>query len=86
MTKMYAVCVALGLGCGIAFADSSLNSDVDFAGFYGDEDYVSIATGTTQQLPKHRRWPRLSLLARYALWVLEILIRYWNRSLAYMSV
>jgi outer membrane receptor for ferrienterochelin and colicin len=52
MTKMYAVYVALGLGCGVAFAESSLNSDVDFAGFYGDEDYVSIATGTTQPIAK----------------------------------
>jgi iron complex outermembrane receptor protein len=49
---MYAVCVALSLGCGVAFAESSLNSDVDFAGFYGDEDYVSIATGTTQPIAK----------------------------------
>jgi iron complex outermembrane receptor protein len=49
---MYAVYVALGLGCGVAFAESSLNSDVDFAGFYGDEDYVSIATGTTQPIAK----------------------------------
>ena len=52
MTKLYAVFVLLVLACNAAFAENSLNSGVDFAGFYGDEDYVSIATGTTQPIAK----------------------------------
>ena len=52
MTKLYAVFVLLSLACNPAFTENSLNSDVDFAGFYGDEDYVSIATGTTQPIAK----------------------------------
>jgi outer membrane receptor for ferrienterochelin and colicin len=52
MTKLYAAFVLLVLVCNSAFAENSLNSDVDFAGFYGDEDYVSIATGTTQPIAK----------------------------------
>ncbi|ETN91584.1 Outer membrane cobalamin translocator [Gammaproteobacteria bacterium MOLA455] len=52
MTKLYAVFVLLSLACNPTFAENSLNSDVDFAGFYGDEDYVSIATGTTQPIAK----------------------------------
>ena len=52
MTKLYAVFVVLGLACDMTFAESSLTSDVDFAGLYGDEDYVSIATGSTQPIAK----------------------------------
>ena len=52
MTKLYAVFVLLVLACNAAFAENSLNSGVDFAGFYGDEDYVSIATGSTQPIAK----------------------------------
>ena len=52
MTKLYVVFVLLVLACTTAFAENSLNSGVDFAGFYGDEDYVSIATGTTQPIAK----------------------------------
>lgn len=52
MTKFYAVFVLLVLACNMAVAENSLNSDVDFAGFYGDEDYVSIATGSTQPIAK----------------------------------
>jgi len=52
MTKLYAVFVLFVVACNAAFADNPLNSGVDFAGFYGDEDYVSIATGTTQPIAK----------------------------------
>ncbi len=52
MIKMYAAFVVLVLACNGVFAEDSLNSGVDFAGFYGDEDYVSIATGSTQPIAK----------------------------------
>ncbi|MDG1494924.1 MAG: TonB-dependent receptor [Porticoccaceae bacterium] len=52
MTKLYAVFVILGLTCGTIFTENSLASDVDFAGLYGDEDYVSIATGIIQPIAK----------------------------------
>ena len=52
MTKLYAVFVLLVLACNGALAEDSFNSGLDFAGFYGDEDYVSIATGTTQPIAK----------------------------------
>ncbi len=52
MIKIYAVCVVLVLTCNGVSAKDSLNSGVDFAGFYGDEDYVSIATGSTQPIAK----------------------------------
>jgi outer membrane receptor for ferrienterochelin and colicin len=52
MTKLYAVFVILGLTCGTIFTENSLASDVDFSGLYGDEDYVSIATGTIQPIAK----------------------------------
>ena len=38
MIKMYAAFVVLVLACNGVFAADSLNSGVDFAGFYGDED------------------------------------------------
>ena len=52
MIKMYAAFVVLVLACNGVFAEDSLNTGVDFAGFYGDEDYVSIATGSTQPIAK----------------------------------
>jgi len=52
MTKLYAVFLVLGLACNMTFAENGLTSDVDFAGLYGDEDYVSIATGTIQPIAK----------------------------------
>jgi iron complex outermembrane receptor protein len=52
MTKLYAVFVVLGISCSTTFAENGLTLDVDFAGLYGDEDYVSIATGTIQPIAK----------------------------------
>ncbi|MDC1513746.1 TonB-dependent receptor [Porticoccaceae bacterium] len=52
MIKMYAAFIVLVLACNGVFAEDSLNTGVDFAGFYGDEDYVSIATGSTQPIAK----------------------------------
>jgi iron complex outermembrane receptor protein len=52
MTKLYAVFVVLGLACDMTFAENGLTSDVDFAGLYGGEDYVSIATGSAQPIAK----------------------------------
>ena len=52
MTKLYAVFVVLGITCGTTFTENGLVSDVDFAGLYGDEDYVSIATGSIQPIAK----------------------------------
>ena len=52
MTKLYAVFVVLGISCSTIFAENGLTLDVDFAGLYGDEDYVSIATGTIQPIAK----------------------------------
>ncbi|MDA9983777.1 TonB-dependent receptor [Porticoccaceae bacterium] len=52
MTKLYRVFVLLILACNGVFAENPLNSGLDFAGFYGDEDYVSIATGSTQPIAK----------------------------------
>ena len=52
MTKLYAVFVVLGITCGTTFTENGLALDVDFAGLYGDEDYVSIATGSIQPIAK----------------------------------
>ena len=52
MTKLYGFYVVAGLLSGMALAENGGESDVDFAGLYGDENYVSIATGTTQPIAK----------------------------------
>ena len=51
---MYKVILVLfaGLAAIYSAAQDELNSDVDFAGFYGDEDFVSIATGAVQPIAK----------------------------------
>ena len=51
---MYKVVLLLfaGLAAIHSAAEDELNSDVDFAGFYGDEDFVSIATGAVQPIAK----------------------------------
>ena len=52
MCKLYGVFLVAGLISINSLAQDSLNSDVDFAGFYGDEDFVSIATGSVQPIAK----------------------------------
>jgi iron complex outermembrane receptor protein len=60
MTKLYGVSIVLrwvsalllSLITGLISAQEKPDSDVDFAGLYGDEDYVSIATGSVQPIAK----------------------------------
>ena len=52
MGKLYGVFVVAGLISINSLGQESLNSDIDFAGFYGDEDFVSIATGVVQPIAK----------------------------------
>lgn len=52
MGKMYGVLVVAVLISINSQSQESLNSDIDFAGFYGDEDFVSIATGVVQPIAK----------------------------------
>ena len=52
MCKLYGVFLVAGLISINSLGQDSLNSDVDFAGFYGDEDFVSIATGSVQPIAK----------------------------------
>jgi len=52
MSKLYGVFLVAGLISINSLGQDSLNSDVDFAGFYGDEDFVSIATGSVQPIAK----------------------------------
>lgn len=86
MTKLYAVFVLLVLACNAAFAENSLDSGVDFAGFYGDEDYVSIATGTTQPIAKAPAVASVITASQIRAMGLEILIRFWNRFPVCISV
>ena len=43
MCKLYGVFLVAGLISINSLGQDSLNSDVDFAGFYGDERFLSIA-------------------------------------------
>ena len=52
MNKRYALLLAVGLISISSHGQDNLDSDVDFAGFYGDEDFVSIATGVVQPIAK----------------------------------
>jgi outer membrane cobalamin receptor len=52
MDKLFAVFLVTGLVSINSFGQDDLSSDVDFAGFYGDEDFVSIATGVVQPIAK----------------------------------
>ena len=52
MNKYILVLLITGLVSISSTAEEELNSDVDFAGFYGDEDFVSIATGAVQPIAK----------------------------------
>ena len=49
MSKRYIAILVTGLISINSQGQDNLNSDVDFAGFYGDEDFVSIATGSVQR-------------------------------------
>lgn len=52
MSKLYGVFLVAGLISINSLGQGSFNSDIDFAGFYGDEDFVSIATGVVQPIAK----------------------------------
>lgn len=52
MNRYILVLLVTGLFSILSSAQEELNSDVDFAGFYGDEDFVSIATGAVQPIAK----------------------------------
>ncbi len=52
MNKRYAVFIILGLVSLNTLGQEISESEVDFAGFYGDEDFVSIATGIVQPIAK----------------------------------
>ena len=52
MSKRYIAFLVAGLISINSQGQDNLNSDVDFAGFYGDEDFVSIATGSIQPIAK----------------------------------
>ena len=52
MSKLYITFLVTGLISINSLGQEDSNSDVDFAGFYGDEDFVSIATGSVQPIAK----------------------------------
>ncbi|MDG1819007.1 MAG: TonB-dependent receptor plug domain-containing protein, partial [Porticoccaceae bacterium] len=52
MNKWYAVFLVMGLASVNSLGQDNPDSDLDFAGFYGDEDFVSIATGSVQPIAK----------------------------------
>lgn len=52
MNKLYVVFILMGLISFNSLGQDDADSELDFAGFYGDEDFVSIATGSVQPIAK----------------------------------